>query len=138
MDALSAEFSERTGIKVKIVKPAVRKLLPDHINTTLYRVAQESLINIEKHANASEVSITLTIRNHWLTLSVSDNGQGFDTLMREKSNDFGIGLRNLAERVEYHSGKFEINSSNMGTVINAKIPTASFVNYFNQSNIKAA
>ncbi len=136
MDSLAAEFSERTRIKIKVTKPAVRKLLPDHISTTLYRVVQESLTNIEKHAEATEVSIDLSINKKWLTLTIIDNGQGFDTELGSNKNVFGIGLRNLAERVEYHCGQFEYHSSSQGTAIKARIPTASFVNYFNQTIIK--
>lgn len=136
MDSLAAEFSERTRIKIKVTKPAVRKLLPDHISTTLYRVVQESLTNIEKHAEATEVSIDLSINKKWLTLTIIDNGQGFDTEPGSNKNVFGIGLRNLAERVEYHCGQFEYHSSSQGTAIKARIPTASFVNYFNQTIIK--
>jgi two-component system NarL family sensor kinase len=127
MDALSKEFSQRTNVFVNVTKPAVRKLLPDHINTTLYRVVQESLNNIEKHANATNVAIHLSIQNDWLTLLVKDDGSGFDNGPKADKAEFGIGLRNLAERVEYHSGKFDISSSNKGTVIKAEIPTASFV-----------
>lgn len=138
MDSLSKEFSLRTGVCVNVTKPAVRKLLPDHINTTLYRVVQESLNNIEKHANANNVVIHLSIQNNWLTLLVKDDGSGFDTSPDANTSEFGIGLRNLAERVEFHSGKFNIASSRKGTSIRAQIPTASFVNYFNKKNIEAA
>lgn len=137
MDALSKEFSELTGIQVKVIKPKLRKLLPDNINTTLYRVVQESLTNIQKHAKASCVVIELSVKHSWLTLTICDNGKGFDTEANQenKSNidDFGIGLRNLAERIEYHSGIFEVSSTNKGTRITAKIPKSCFANYFSQN-----
>lgn len=136
--ALAAEFTERTGIVVNVIKPAARKLLPDHISTTLYRVVQESLVNIEKHAKASRVDIVLVLENTGLSLTISDDGQGFSNTSPENPIDFGIGLRNLSERVEYHEGKFEIHSSFKGTSIIASIPTSSFVNHFNRTNIKAA
>ena len=138
MDALSSEFSELTGIEVKVIKPKLRKLLPDNINTTLYRVVQESLTNIQKHAKASCVVIELSVKHAWLTLTICDNGKGFDTKTNQENesniDDFGIGLRNLAERIEYHSGVFEVTSTDKGTRITAKIPKSSFANYFNQSN----
>lgn len=137
MDALSSEFSELTGIQVKVIKPKLRKLLPDNINTTLYRVVQESLTNIQKHAKASCVVIELAIIQNWLTLTINDNGKGFDTkaIKDKESNidEFGIGLRNLAERIEYHSGIFSVTSTAKGTQITAKIPKSSFANYFNQA-----
>jgi len=133
---LGIEFSERTGIDVKVIKPSVRKLLPDYINITLYRVVQESLTNIEKYAQASEVVIELSMTKKWLKLSITDNGKGFDVAGYLKGNKLGIGLRNLAERVEYHSGEFEFKSSSAGTIIIAKIPKISFVNHFNNTVVK--
>jgi len=130
LDALSSEFSELTGIKVDVITPKLKKLLPDNISTTLYRVVQESLTNTQKHAKASNVVIELAINQAWLSLTIRDNGQGFDT--NAKLDDFGIGLRNLAERIEYHSGIFEVTSTKEGTSVTAKIPKSCFANYFNQ------
>ena len=138
IESISQDFTERTGVKIKVIKPALRKLLPDFINTTLFRVVQEALTNIQKHAKAKNVTINLSIKSEWLTLIIEDDGVGFssdkDTI--NNCNSDGIGLRNLAERVEYHLGKFDIETSAKGTAIIIKIPTVSFVNYFNQSNLE--
>jgi len=137
MDALSSEFSELTGIKVQVITPKLKKLLPDNISTTLYRVVQESLTNIQKHAKANNVVIKLVINQAWLTLTICDNGKGFDTSASIKNqaniDEFGIGLRNLAERIEYHSGVFKVTSTAKGTRVTAKIPKSCFANYFNQT-----
>jgi len=122
LDNLATEFSERTNIEVSVTKPAVRKLLSDEINTTLYRVVQESLTNIEKHAKAKHVEICLTINTYWLILTVKDDGCGFNTQEEANKKDYGIGLRNLAERIEYHFGQFDCISSINGTIVTAKIP----------------
>lgn len=136
MEALSSEFSELTGIKVHVITPKLKKLLPDNISTTLYRVVQESLTNIQKHADASSVVVELVINQAWLTLTISDDGKGFDTdaniESQENLDEFGIGLRNLAERIEYHSGVFKVTSTTKGTKITAKIPKSCFANHFNQ------
>jgi len=129
--SITQDFTKRTGVEVKVNKPALRKLLPDFINTTLYRVVQESLTNIQKHADAKLVVIDLSIESKWLRLEIKDDGKGFDT----KQNCLGIGLRNLAERVQYHNGKFKVESSEKGTITEVQIPTASFVNHFNQYNL---
>ena len=126
LESLAIEFSERTGIEVNVTKPAVRKLLSDEINTTLYRVVQESLTNIEKHANASKVRVCITIEQNELVLKVKDNGRGFDTKMEANKIDHGIGLRNLAERVEYHCGSFSCVSNHKGTKITVTIPKSQF------------
>jgi len=135
IESIASDFSKSTGVKIKVFKPVLRKLLPDFINTTLFRVVQESLTNIQKHAQASNILIEISINNTWLTMLIEDDGVGFNT--QEIQNNNGIGIRNLIERVEHHSGTLDIESSNKGTAITVKIPTASFVNYFNDANIKA-
>lgn len=134
IESIASDFTKSTNVPVQVNKPALRKLLPDFINTTLFRIVQEALTNIQKHAKAKSVLISLSVEANWLTLIIKDNGIGFDI---EKTHSNGIGLRNLAERVAHHQGKFAIKSSNMGTIITVKIPTASFVNYFNESTIGA-
>lgn len=135
IESIAQDFSKRTGVEVQVFKPSLRKLLPDFINTTLFRVVQETLTNIQKHADAKSVIISLSIKDDWLTLTIEDDGKGFST-QRGNTSYEGIGLRNLAERVQYHKGKFDIESSKVGSLITVKIPTASFVNHFNQTTIR--
>ena len=134
---LAKEFSQQTQIKVSLKKPKLRKLLPDDINTSLYRVVQESLINIEKHANATHVTIDLSIENKWLTLTIVDNGKGFSRSTKNNKGapieSFGIGLRNLTERIEYHCGQLKVCTSHQGTSIIAIIPSHIFANFFSAS-----
>jgi two-component system NarL family sensor kinase len=133
IESIATDFSKNNDVDIQVNKPSLRKLLPDFINTTLFRIVQEALTNIQKHAKANNVLIDLSIKNNWLTLVIKDDGVGFNI---ETTNSNGIGLRNLAERVEYHHGKFGITSSQKGTLITVKIPTTSFVNHFNQSNVE--
>ncbi|UAA38981.1 cache domain-containing protein [Paraneptunicella aestuarii] len=130
IDNLIRDFSNRTGIKVTFSKPVVRKILPVCISTTLYRVAQEALINIEKHANATEVLIDLQIQVSKLILTIEDNGSGFKQTSNSIRDQLGIGLRNLSERVEYNEGEFDVVSSEKGTRICAQIPRHRFANHF--------
>lgn len=136
IESIANDFSRRTNLQVTVIKPVLRKLLPDFINTTLFRVVQESLTNIQKHAHAENILIAISVKQQWLTMIIKDDGAGFDVKAANNKSNYGIGLRNLAERVEYHSGKFEIESSAAGTLITVKIPTSSFVNHFNDANIK--
>jgi two-component system NarL family sensor kinase len=135
--ALANDFSKQTKIKISLTKPKLRKLLPDNINISLYRVVQESLINIEKHAKATHVTIDLAIKNKWLTLTITDNGIGFSASKKNKTSapteSFGIGLRNLTERIEYHCGQLEVCTSNQGTTIKANIPIHVFAQHFNSN-----
>lgn len=132
--ALAKEFSKQTQIEISFTKPKLRKLLPDNINISLYRVVQESLINIEKHAKATHITIDLAIENKWLTLTITDNGIGFNDKNKNKTGapleSFGIGLRNLTERIEYHCGQLKVCTSKKGTSISANIPTHVFAYYF--------
>ncbi|WP_245942441.1 cache domain-containing protein [Candidatus Colwellia aromaticivorans] len=134
---LAKEFSKQTHIKISLTKPKLSKLLPDDINISLYRVVQESLINIEKHAQATHVTIDLSIENKRLTLTIKDNGIGFCGSKKNKKGapieSFGIGLRNLTERIEYHCGQLKVCTSKEGTSITAIIPSHVFAYYFNNN-----
>lgn len=131
VQALVDQFSIRTGIDVTLVKTPFRNLLPADTKTALYRIVQEALTNIEKHANATEVNIVFEIRDRWYRLEIFDNGVGFDTALSGRS-DVGLGLRNMAERTGYYSGTFKIDSSPKGTHLIIEIPkkTLSIKNQF--------
>jgi len=73
---------------------------------TIYRIVQEQLNNIIKHAHASEVNILVRAKEEGLFLNITDNGKGFDT----KARRYGIGISNIMSRVELYNGKFEIES----------------------------
>jgi len=93
--------------------------LSEHINITLYRIVQECLTNITKHANASDVSIVLSKKENTLLLEVSDNGAGFDM----QSHNRGLGLIGMRERVESLNGHLQIESKiNKGVIIKISVP----------------
>ena len=137
IESLAIDFSKQSDVQINVTKPILRKLLPDFINTTLYRVVQESLTNIKKHAKANHVLIDIAIQASWLTLTIKDDGLGFDINAISQKDNHGIGLRNLAERVEHHSGKFNIISSEQGTEITVNIPISSFTKYFHHTTKKS-
>lgn len=124
LDDLGQEFSKRTGIKVEVKRLSVRNVLTTELKTTLYRIAQEAITNIERHANATEVLISLSLANNWLVLEITDNGQGFDYDSVKKSTKAyeGIGLRNMKERLHFYQGKLEITSDTRNTSVFAYIP----------------
>ncbi len=124
LKSLAEEFAERNGMKLTINTVAFNNLLPKEVKTTLYRVAQEALTNIERHAQAKHVKIKLSAPKGVVTLSITDDGNGFENnYATTKSNPLtGIGLRNMQERIEHHNGELKILSSNRGTTIRAKMP----------------
>lgn len=86
---------------------------------TIYRVLQEILQNIIKHASASKVCISLAQSGDFVNLLVEDNGKGFNTNL----TSFGIGLKNIHSRIKLLDGYLDIDSSiNNGTVFNVSIP----------------
>jgi two-component system, NarL family, sensor histidine kinase UhpB len=101
---------------------------PRNIETTLYRVAQEALANVIRHAHATRVSIRLETKPEYAVLAISDNGKGFDpehTIGGDKSNGGGLGLHTIRERIKLANGTLNIESGKgMGTQINVVIPIA--------------
>jgi len=138
LEELGRDFSQRTGINVKVERLSIRNILSTEVKTALYRIAQESLTNIERHANASKVMITLKLTPGWLALEIIDNGQGFDYQHYDKSSDKktqahqGIGLRNIKERLSFYQGNLTVNSENNGTTVLARIPQSQL--RYNASN----
>lgn len=123
LQSLAKSFSERTGIETAFNDILVRNLLPLDAKTSLYRVAQEAFTNIERHAVASLVEISLSVNSSWVVLAIKDNGKGFNVELFSRGRSAeGIGLRNMQERIAYHKGVFDITSNKKGTRLVAKVP----------------
>ena len=120
MQTHCAEFGRRTKLPINFEVDETIPSLPDIFEITLYRVLQEALTNIVKHAEASEVWVDLTVEDKTINLTVQDNGHGFD---KAKTESNGIGLTGLHERVTLAGGKFNISSSPVrGTILLAQFP----------------
>lgn len=118
LKALTDEFTERTGIRTELETVVFRNRLDDDAKTALFRVAQEALTNIERHARASEVKVRIFGHKKGATLRVQDDGAGF----QPDSARGGLGLRNMEERVAQLDGVFRVLSSPTGTIIEAEVP----------------
>jgi signal transduction histidine kinase len=88
------------------------------LESTVYRLVQESLTNAVRHAGASRVRIDLTERDAFLDVAVSDDGRGFDPVARAA----GFGLVGMRERVALAAGKLAIESAPGGTTVRARLP----------------
>ena len=113
LDALARQFAERTGIGVKVVadeRVRARDAVPDAIAICLYRVAQEALNNVAKHAGARrvELSVGMPAEGGW-RLEVSDDGRGMQPADRLKP--MSLGLRGMAERVRALGGTFDVDGA---------------------------
>ncbi len=121
--ALTDDFRERTEIETEFTTVVFRNRLDQDAKIALYRIAQEALTNIERHADATRVTIDLRGHKKGATMRITDNGRG---LPRETDGvSTGIGLRNMQERIEQLDGKLRILSSrgpHGGTVIEVTLP----------------
>jgi len=88
----------------------------------LFRVAQEALRNVERHAHAKHIDIRLDDSDDKLELRITDDGVGFDVKTVELSKDRGIGLTNMRERVERNGGSFALTSQPGQTALIASFP----------------
>ena len=119
IDKLLQDFQRMTAIEVSnsICLPV---LLSQELNTTLYRIVQESLTNIHKHADATMVTVGLQQHAGQIYLSIADNGKGFDPAQ----NTTGFGLQGMRERVAAAGGQFAIYSkSENGCRISVSLPS---------------
>ena len=122
-DWLVKNFSERSGIecRLSIIDPELH--LAEPYATAVFRILQEALTNIAKHAKAALVEISIGEINGEVLLSVADNGLGFSTTAQRKPDSFG--LMGVRERVYLLNGSVDITSApGQGTVINVRIPLA--------------
>jgi two-component system NarL family sensor kinase len=116
---LAKEYTLSSGTPVHFEASGCTDALPDVANTVLFRLAQEALTNIERHAGAGSINITLSGEADGVTLRIRDNGHGFDAEGIALHPKRGIGLRNMMERMDAIGGRFEIMSSTDGTIVTA-------------------
>jgi signal transduction histidine kinase len=123
---MAARFERRTGVTCVLRTPqaALPALhhLPAGVPLVAYRVAQEALTNITKHAQASRVEIDLALAGGVLSLEVSDNGRGLSQDDLAKARSFGI--RGLHERARTVDGWVDLSSGPGGTTLILSVPLA--------------
>ena len=108
---LAEKFTARTRIVVDLRTPAVETRLPPPIEVLLYRVTQEALTNVVKHARASRVEVDFEVRDGEAALTIADDGVGFDIeRFRRTPAAGGVGLLGMRERVAYYRGRIEFRS----------------------------
>ena len=121
------EFKERTGIAMEVHCLRVPKNLSAELKLTVYRMVQEALNNIEKHADARHVVVRLASDRGWLRLSITDDGTGFKprTERERKGRNGGFGLLNMRERAMLSGGTFDLQSKpGDGTTISFRAPVS--------------
>ncbi len=119
-------FAKRSGIQVELQLAEIADRLPKEIELALFRVLQESLTNVHRHAKASRVTIDIQCTDDEVILIVCDDGSGInrDSLQRFRAGQAGgIGLAGMRERLAELGGTLEVDSSPEGTRIRATLPT---------------
>jgi signal transduction histidine kinase len=120
LEHLTASFQKQTGLQVDLGVALGEGRLPGEVETALYRIVQESLTNVVKHARARRVSIALTRMQHSVKAVVEDDGQGFDP---ENTREGGFGVVGMRERLSLLGGRLRVESRpGAGTTIAADVP----------------
>lgn len=123
------EFIEKIDqrvLQVSLYSEGLDKRLSSNIETVLYRVIQECVNNVIKHAAANTLDITLINDQDGISVTIEDNGKGFD-LTKENN---GIGLKNMQTRIDYLKGTIEWDSAaGKGTVVMIQIPATDIDKY---------
>jgi PAS domain S-box-containing protein len=115
----AGEVAKRSGLEISLRLEAAELVRNNDLATALFRIAQESLTNCVRHAQASRVEIALVADDRNLVMTVSDNGKGFSA---ESRNGHGIGLVSMRERIDALGGQLAIISTpGEGTIIQVRI-----------------
>ncbi len=118
---LIGEFCVRTGVQVIFSEPPRWKKLSPDVRLTIYRILQEALANIEKHAEAIQVTVILNRNKNDLVMMIRDNGKGFS--LKAKQRNAGLGLNNMRERAAFVNGTMDVKSVvGRGTELMLQIP----------------
>jgi PAS domain S-box-containing protein len=122
--SLCSEFGRRTGLAVDLEISNVPRDLPANTNVAVFRITQEALTNVEKHAKAAKVRLHLFAEPAAVRATIQDDGVGFDPAAVQVSiqKDVRMGLTNMNQRAAGLGGTLQIISSAQGTTIHARIP----------------
>jgi hypothetical protein len=125
IEGLLHDLSQRTGIVVSL-EPDYGSLAPgEPVATSIYRIVQEALTNVARHADATEVRVTMSREGEMLVVRVRDNGKGYDAVVAERKKSYGVlGIR---ERAYTLGGSARIvRSAGGGTLVEIEIPMTRF------------
>ena len=120
LERLAETFTESTGIELQLEARLGPERLPGEVETTLYRIVQEALTNVVKHAEAEHVSILIVRREGTVTAVIEDDGRGFDPAATREA---GLGLLGMRERAALVGGRVAVESSGeSGTTLVVEVP----------------
>lgn len=118
LQAYCADYSRRTSLVIHFDADETTLEIPDPMKVTMYRVLQEALANISRHAHATQSWVTLNMEEDELCLTIQDDGQGI--MLPDRSHK-GLGLQGMLERATLVGGRFHLKSSpGKGTIITVR------------------
>ena len=121
MEWHSNEFEKRSGIPIELINLTNNQPIPHKYTTGLFRIFQESLTNVARHADAKKVTSSLLFKDSELTLNIQDDGKGF--VLRNIGSKKTLGLFGMKERAMEMGGSYEIiTEPGFGTTVSIKIP----------------
>ena len=124
LELLARETNDAGSTRVEVQIAGDVISLPEEIKTALFRVSQEALANVGKHARARRVGLELTFASDGIALRIVDDGRGFEVDRVQLDPQRGIGLRNMRERLASIGGSFEVRAApGAGTALLAKVPS---------------
>ena len=120
LERLAETFTEQTGVNVDVEAALGEQRLAGETETALYRIVQEALTNVIKHAQATTVSVVLTKKGENVVAVIEDDGRGFDP---SQSQEDGLGLLGMRERIALLRGRVSVESSEgRGTTVAVEVP----------------
>lgn len=122
---LTRTLEQRTGLRAALNLEGLQQRLDPDLETLVFRLIQEALTNVLRHADVDRVDVGVSRTGTFLELRVSDNGKGFDpqVLLTGGESATGSGLRGMRDRLELFGGRLEILSSpGRGTLLTAEVP----------------
>ncbi len=128
IDWCARGYLERKGLEVAVETIGEPLRLPPHAETMLFRITQEALVNIVRHAEATRVAVVLTYTSSSVTIRVEDDGKGFDVeaAFAKGTSQQNLGIHGMRERASLLGGTLDVRSSpGHGTVLTVQIPVAS-------------
>ena len=124
IEMLANEVREQCSFTVRFASSGRPCALPLSQSTALFRISQETLTNAKLHSGAANVVVELAYHRRRITLSITDDGKGFDVRQIQTDHRSGIGLRNMRERMEGLGGTLKIYSDAHGTQVHASLKTS--------------
>ena len=118
-------FSTRSGIQVGLQLLQAVGSLPSETEVAIFRIVQEGLANIHRHAQSSSANITIGLDAGDLRLEIADQGRGMPAGVLHSNRPTGVGIAGMKERVRQLGGRCEIESGSGGTTIRIVLPAAS-------------